>query len=215
MVIVGLDLSLNGSGCVKMELDDELNIINRDYLGFTQVKKNSSKNVLFYSKKDFRNYFEQNEWMKNNILYFCKDAEYCAVEDYAFSALGRITFLAEFEGLVKYSLYMNDKKLRLYDIASIKMFACNNGTATKEDMIDKYYSEHSDILKLNYLPKYKSPKEDICDAFWICNLLLMELKLRKGLISLKSLTEKQIQIFNRTTKSSPQNILSTDFLERV
>lgn len=215
MIITGLDLSQNGSGCVKFELDKNLNIIKKDYLGFTHVKKNSSKNVLFYSKKQFRNYFEQNEWMKNHILDFCKDVEFCSIEDYAFSALGRITFLAEFEGLVKYSLYQEGKKIRLYDIASIKMYACDNGGATKEDMIDKYDKDALDPLKLNYLPRFKSPKEDIVDAFWIVNLLLLELRLRKGLIQLSSLTEKQIQIFNRVTKSHPVNILATDFYHKI
>lgn len=221
MKIVGLDLSINSSGCVKFELDKNLDIVDMDYRGFTHVKKNSSKNVLFYSKKQFRNYFEQNDWMLENILSFCEDAQYVAVEDYAYGANGKVFHIAEFSGSVKSALYFgfgnNDLgvDLRLYDPCSIKMFACDNGTATKEDMIDKYDKYLHDPLKLNYLPRFKSPKEDIVDAFWIARLLQLELKLRKGLVSLKSLTEKQIQIFNRVTKAHPANILATDFYSKL
>jgi hypothetical protein len=94
------------------------------------------------------------------------------------------------------------------------MFACNIGTAKKEDMIDAYDKVRKNPLGLNFSNRFGSPKEDIVDAFFITELLQMELKLRKGLIQLKDLTEKQIQIFNRTTKGNPTNILATDFYER-
>lgn len=220
MKIVALDLSINGSGCVKFYLDEKLNVVNMDYLGFTHVKKNSSKNIIFYNKKDFATYFDQNEWMKSKILDFCEGASYVAVEDYAYGANGKVFHIAEFIGSIKSALYFGfgdtdmGVNLRLYDICSIKMYACDNGTATKEDMIDSYDLKEGDPLDLKFLPRFKSPKEDVVDAFWIAKLLQTELMLRKGLIQLKNLTEKQIQIFNRTTKSHPTNILATDFYER-
>ena len=76
-------------------------------------------------------------------------------------------------------------------------------------------SDKTDILNLKYLNQYGSPKEDIVDANYICLLLQMELKLRKGIIQLKDLTEKQIQIFNRTTKAQKTNLLAIDFIEKV
>jgi len=214
MKIVGLVLSLNGSGCVKFELDKNLDIINQEYLAFTQVKKNSTKDILYFSKKQFKNDFEQNKWTRDNILSFCKDSEYCAIEDYAFGAKGRVFHIGEGIGLFKISLYDAGHKLRLYDPCSIKMYACNNGTADKKTMVDEYDKVRKDPLKLNFLNRFGSPKEDVVDAFFLTELLQMELKLRKGLIQLKSLTEKQIQIFNRTTKGNPVNILAKDFYER-
>lgn len=220
MKIVGCDLSINSSGFVKFDLDTNFNIIEKDYMGFTHVKKNASEKIFFYDKKQFKNAFEQEAWMAVRMHDFLDGCEYAGVEDYAFAAKGKVFHIGEFCGSVKRWLYWgwspqnNGLKFRLYDPCSIKMFACNNGTATKEDMIDEYDKVARDPLGLNFLPRFKSPKEDIVDAYWIAQLLLLELKLRRGLVSLKDLTEKQIQIFNRVTKAHPTNILATDFYER-
>ena len=45
MKIIGLDNSLSSPGVVKAELDDNLDIINMDYLTFTTVKKYSGGNI--------------------------------------------------------------------------------------------------------------------------------------------------------------------------
>ena len=70
------------------------------------------------------------------------------------------------------------------------------------------------LLDLNHLPEYKNPREDIIDAYFILKLLQAELKLRHGLIELKSLSVKQIQAFNRVTKANPTNLLDRDFIEK-
>jgi len=218
MKIIGLDLSINGSGCVMNQLDSKLDIIETNYLSFTPVKKNATDKIIHYNKKQFKNYFDQNRFMEEKILEFCEGSDYVAIEDYAFGAKGKVFHMAEFTGAIKSALYFGFGNsdmgipMRLYDICSIKMFACNNGLAKKPDMVDAYERE-GDPMDLNFLPKYKSPKEDIVDAYWLTKLLQMELKLRRGLIRLQDLTEKQIQIFNRTTKGNPTNILATDFIE--
>lgn len=220
MKIVGLDLSINGSGCVKFDLDKNLDIADLEYLSFTHVKKNSTKDILYYNKKQFKNYFDQNQWMEKHILDFCEGVQYVAVEDYAYGAKGQVFHIGEFIGLIKHALYFGfgnidlGVNLRLYDPCSIKMFACDNGTAKKEDMIDAHDKKQGNPLRLQFLPRFGSPKEDIVDAYFIARLLQTELKLRKGLIQLKDLTEKQIQIFNRTTKAHPVNILAEDFYSK-
>lgn len=60
--------------------------------------------------------------------------------------------------------------------------------------------------------KGKSPTSDLIDAFWICELLRKELRLRKGVEVLLGQNEKVIQIFNRTTDKCPENILSSRFI---
>ena len=220
MKIAGLDLSINGSGCVRLELDKNLDIINKEYLSFTQVKKNSTKEILYFSKKQFKNNFEQNAWTVANIFKICEGCEYVAIEDYAFGAKGMVFHIGEFIGEIKRFMYWGwDKNnqgtnLRLYDPCSIKMWATDRGNATKEDMVDAYDKIHKDPFKLTFLNRFGSHKEDIVDAYFIATLLVTELKLRKGLTQLKDLTEKQIQIFNRTTKSHPTNILATAFYHK-
>jgi hypothetical protein len=58
-----------------------------------------------------------------------------------------------------------------------------------------------------------SPTSDIVDAYFISILLLLEIKLRKGIIQLRNLSEEEISIFNRCTKSNPVNILDRSFLK--
>lgn len=215
MIIVGLDLSINGSGCVKFILNDNLDIVGSDYLAFTQIKKNSSDKIFYFKKKDYQNYFDQNIDFCNKIVDFCKDADYCSCEGYAYGSSAGLTFnIAEFSGKIKHSIYESGKKLRIYDICSIKMFGADRGNAQKQDMVDSFLKLEQKEFDWSFLNKYDSPHTDLVDAFWITKLLQTELKLRMGLISLKDLTEKQIQIFNRTSKSSPQNLLTTDFYER-
>jgi hypothetical protein len=215
--ICGLDLSINGSGCVKFEVDDDLNIIKKDYMAFTQIKKYSTDKIFYYKKKDYRNKFDQNLHFKHRICSFCQDADIIAIEGYAYgSAAGLIFDIAEFGSLIKYSLYQSLKKIRIYDICSIKMFGAGAGNAQKQDMVDSYYKlKNEDMFDWNFLNKYDSPHTDLVDAFWIAQLLLVELRLRKGFVKLRDLTEKQIQIFNRTSKYFPNNILDTDFIEIV
>jgi len=80
------------------------------------------------------------------------------------------------------------------------------------------YEQQSDKIDLSFLPmvsenKNGNPKDNIIDAWWIAKLLLTELRLRRGLVMLKDLSEDAIKIFNRVTKSNPTNILATDFLD--
>ena len=220
MKIAGLDLSKNSPGCVKLELDDStLDIISTDYIGFTSVKKNEQKDVIhLYSKKDFN--FTQDQFLKfeNIIFEFLTDVSHIGIEDYAYGASGDITGLAEFCGFIKLKQFSDKKKIRLYDIPSIKMFATNFGKADKLSMYDafnKCKDAKPDISKLPIVTKASgvSPTSDIIDAYWISRFLQLELKLRKGLVNLKSLDETKIKLFNRVTKAQPENLLATDFIE--
>lgn len=216
MIIIGADISVNSPGFVKFELDNNLDISKKSYFGFTQVKKHESENIHYFKKDMFNNDYSQFEYMLQKIKLFADVVDYLSFEDYAFSAVGRITQIAEFSSVIKMDFYRNNTKLRAYDIPSIKMFATGKGNGDKLYMEDAYNAlQSTEKFDLSHLPnKGKSPASDIIDAFWIAKLLQTELKLRKGLIALKDLTEKQIQIFNRTTKSQKENLLSTDFYSK-
>jgi Holliday junction resolvasome RuvABC endonuclease subunit len=222
MIIAGFDLSINSSGLVKFTLDDNLDVIDVDYLGFTQVKKWQQDKVLYFKKNQFRNYIEQNDWMLNHIKSFIGDNDltHIAVEDYAYGATGKVFHIAEYAGLVKFLLWDNDKKIRLYDPNTIKIFASTRGNCDKITMHEMYQKLECDYkIDISGMPEVKttsgaSPTSDLIDAFFIAELLRTELKLRKGLIDLKSLDESLIKVFNRTTKAHPENILVEEYLER-
>jgi len=213
MVIVGVDNSINSPGVVWFVTDDNLNIIRRNYLGFTQKKKDASDKMYYYKKKDFPNGIEQYLSFRDRIYYTILDdvkckPDYVAFEDYAFAAHGRVFNIAEATGALKVEFYQRGIPLRLYDPGSIKKFASNFGNADKVRMRETYDA-------LNDGKKLDGPvNEDIVDAYFIADLLHKELQLRKATISLRDLTDKQIEVFNRVTKSYPENILVRPFLKR-
>lgn len=222
MIICGLDISKNSPAVTKLYVDDsDLTVLNVEYVSFVSVKKYEKlKGVNFYKKNDFIYSFDQFRFMKDTIIKFIGDAaSYCAIEDYAYSAAGKITELAEFTGLIKYDLYCNlGTSMRLYDIPSIKLYATGNGTSDKLEMAEAFNQFEGLKPDLKDFPLVEkpggiSPTSDIIDSFFIAQLLLLELKLRRGLIELKDLTEDKIKIFNRTTKSFPTNILARDFIK--
>jgi Holliday junction resolvasome RuvABC endonuclease subunit len=213
MIIVGIDPSINGTGVVKFYLDPvDLKLGDMEYMGFTQVKKHSSNKIIHYRKKDFENNLDQNLFMYDEIRDFCEDAEYIAIEDYAYSATGKVFNIAEYVGGLKMDLYLEGKKIRMIEPTVVKKYAVGRGSCDKISMEDEYMK--NDVLGLSKLPEYKSPKLDIVDAFYIAKYLQLELQLRFGYILLKNLSQEHIQIFNRVTKSNPVNILARDFLER-
>ena len=218
MKIAGLDLSPNSSGVTKFTLDEKFNVIESDYLGFTTVKKNECDKIHHYKNNDFENYIEKTIWMRDKIDVFLDDTDYIAIEDYAFAARGRVFHIAEFAGIQKEMAYEAGRHIRLYDPGSIKIYADGRGNCDKISMSDAY--ENSTLLykhDLKHLPEVNksngnSPTSDVIDSFFICDLLLLELKLRNGLVDLKTYPQKVIKVFNRTSPSFPDNILSRDFM---
>lgn len=212
MKIAAIDYSKNSPGVVKSTFDDNFNIIEIDYIGFTQIKKFSKlNNIIYYNT--FKDDLEKAQWFRENIINFISDIHYCAFEGYSFASKGKLFDIAESTACIKYAIYDKYIPIRLYDPSTIKLFSANKGNADKIMMTDAFDSIN-DNLKPNLLnfPKYKSPTTDIIDAYFIMKLLYLELKLRYGLIELKSLDLTTIEIFNRVTRTYPENILVRPFL---
>lgn len=215
---------MNSSGVFKFHLDENLNVLKREHLGFTDVKKNACENdlgkIIHYNRKNFSHPMEKDIWMKEQIIDFVHDSEYAACEDFSYASTGKVFEIGAFVGSIKYALFEEGIKIRLYPPTSIKSFFCNFGNGTKLMMYEAFKElKINDLDYLNYLgvdmdEKGKSPLSDLVDAYAIGTVLLTELKLRRGLIQMKDLTEKQIMIFNKVQKKSKTNILAEDFIER-
>lgn len=217
MIIVGADLSMNGSGLVKLYLDDDLKVYKTDRMGFCSVKKYESDGIYLYRKKDFKHRYNATKWMLEKIKDFVSPANYIAIEDYAFGASGNNFDIGEFIGQIKYMVFANDIPMRLYDPNSIKKFATGKGNADKISMYDSFINVNDIKPDIKGLPipnkgSGVTPTSDIIDAYWIAMLLRQELSLRKGIDILRDLDENLISIFNRVTKSNPVNILDQDFI---
>lgn len=213
MIIAGVDFSKNSPGVVSFILDDNLNIEDVDYLGFTTVKKTAAldKNLVYYHKDAFNNDIAKAIFLRDVIKGYILDnyiIDYVAFEGYAFNAKGKVFDIAESTMCTKLFFYENEVSIRIYDPNSIKKFATGKGNAKKEQM-DKVFDKDT----FDHLPAGKSPRVDLVDAYFVAELLRMELKLRLGLINLKDLPKEKIEIFNRVTRAYPENILVRPFIE--
>jgi Holliday junction resolvasome RuvABC endonuclease subunit len=219
MIIAGLDLSLTSSGIVKFLLNDNLCVESNSWLGFTDIIKIAKlypNNLCFYKigKNGIDNYIDRSNFMLYTINRYLDDVNYIAIEDYSYNSTGKNYHIGGFIEQVKKDFYYKNVPIRLYDITSIKKFATGNGNADKIMICDHFNVVDSMRIDISKLPEYKSPKTDIVDAWYITCLLLLELKLRKGLISLKELDQNEISIFNRVTKSNPVNLLDRPFMKK-
>jgi Holliday junction resolvasome RuvABC endonuclease subunit len=204
MNICGIDYSMNSPGVVIFKLNESLICENVVFRGFTSVKKNQTENILYYKKEIFKNNIEKFLWMNDNIekFFLSHEIDYIALEGYAYGAKGHVFEIGEATGDLKRRIWQNNIPLRIYDPTSIKMFITGTGNADKE-LMRKYYDGKIAIESIN---------EDIIDAYHITTLLLTELLTRKGLMMLQQLPEHQIKVFNRCTKTFPENLLARNFI---
>ncbi len=219
MFICGIDYSISSPAVVKAELDSNLDIIGIDYISFSSTMKNCKldDHLVHNARKNFRDDMERFQFLRDNVIEFMyngDDPEYAAIEGYAMGGMGKVFNIAEATVLTKSAIYDHGTPLRIYTPSAIKKFAAGNGTAGKVTMFEQFNKEEEAMLDLSHLTDLKNPQEDIIDAYWIMKLLQTELKLREGLIPLKTLSSKKIEVFNAVSKANPQNLLTRDFIKK-
>lgn len=180
MNILGLDLSINGSGVCLLQCDDQtLKVTNTKFLGFTKVKKNETHSeylnicLLDKSYADIP-YHHRGEIIINAIEKYIdlSVVDVFAVEDYAYGATGAVFNIAEVCGAIKEKLYVRNIPYKKYPPSSIKQFATGKGGVDKLEMgiaFNKLNITISESLK-----DFESPKSDLVDAFWIAQLMRFE-----------------------------------------
>lgn len=214
MIVAGIDMSENSPGVYRFELDKDYAISASAFLAFNGKNKKQYPGLINYDKN--LNFYDQCNLLHDHIFEFVKDAEYVAFENYAYGGSGDMTGLGETTGILRNRLYLHGKKIRIYDIQGIKIFATSAGNVKKEHMrvafdneVDPFRCEISAIGSDKVVEKIA---EDIVDSYWIARLLHTEIQLRTGAVTLRQLPENKIRVFNRTTKTYPTNILDTEFL---
>jgi Holliday junction resolvasome RuvABC endonuclease subunit len=221
--VIGLDVSLNHWGIVSL-LDGELenywfvttenSIVKKlkEHSIFIDLPKRSKEESQIFSIKRLAA-------LEKMLINFLKEhpVDYYGIEDYAFAMQQGSHQLGEMGGMVRLNLYKAGKLFRLHDPNSIKMFSTGNGSADKNLMEKGLKAKYNiDFLPCNPISKNgkmnKAVSEDLYDALAIAKLVWTEVLLRKGNIKLNELTESEIKVFNRVTKSYPVNILARDWL---
>jgi len=215
MKIIGVDYSINSPAAFKFQLSKDLkDIENFDFIGFSTTKRlaKSCANILYYDLEDFQNQFERIFWFRDHIYRWMNiskdDAEgtYIGIEGYAMGAKGRVFDIAEATFSLKEKIYLTGVPLRIYAPTAVKKHATGNGRAKKGDMSDCFdKTSYSNIF-----PGFSkgSPREDIIDAFFVAQLLIMELRLKKGVLKFENLTLKQKEIF----KNKKVDLIKEDFI---
>ena len=238
MKVVGLDFSLSAPGIVVLDVDSEtLAVTSVRYRGYTEVQKlaKADDHFILYKKNMFPNDLLRFDFIAQSVFNFIyreiietpiedigetDEDYYIAIEGYAMKSTGRIFETAEATGITKLRLINNcmvHPHIRIYEPTTIKKFGCLNGSGDKV-MMGMAYDESEIGYKIDlsgeHLKSYESPKADIVDAFWIAEMLLTELKLRRGLVSLKGMPLKRIELFNATSKGHKTNLLEREYITR-
>ena len=204
---------MNGSGVCVLDLDDKWNIVGVDWLGFTQVKKNSGKNAIYYKKADYPSRFALTDMMIREIKKKAEGCTYAAIEDFAYGAAGQLADIGQFVGQVARELWLDGIGLRWYGPSLAKKSFTGRGTADKVGMYEAYLECKLPKPDLTGCPipttsKGVSPTSDVIDAYAHALLLRKELMIRSGALKIEDLDKKDKELFGKKKKST---ILEEDF----
>jgi len=88
------------------------------------------------------------------------------------------------------------------------MFACHKGNAKKGEV----QKAVADRWGVDFTHCGAQAHEDLCDAYVLAMMGLTEVRLRSGEIAMNNLHPKELQVFNRTTKKAPINVLGRGWI---
>jgi len=151
--------------------------------------------------------------------------DYVGIEDYAIRAEQGAHYMGEIGGIARILCWFRGVKFRLHDPISVKMFTAHDGTCQK-DSIERAVKNRwgMDFSKFN-LPAAKptaskpNPKqnrttsEDLADAYAIAQMVWTEVQLRSGHVLMQDLHPKEVQVFNRVTKTYPVSLLDREWIQ--
>lgn len=201
MRIAGLDLSPTGSGICALELDDGFGIVSCNFLGFTDVKKNAREDrSLYYRNEDFQSNFARTAWMQGEIMKRLDNVSAVAVENFAYTALGKIADIGMFAGVILQSVYERGISIRMYTPQAGKKHFTGRGDADKIGMYEAFLAREGVKPDLSDYPVPKShkgvkPTSDIIDAYALADTLRTELLLRSNPDAFATLPKCDKEIF--------------------
>jgi Holliday junction resolvasome RuvABC endonuclease subunit len=228
--VLGMDISLNHGAIIELtggklsnfwywtDLAGAANKSKRGYRLDPQIQKIKDKQLKSVKRL---------AWIKGLISVSLKSGcSYAGIEDYALTAEQGAHQLGEVGGLARLMCYEHHVKVRLHDPLSIKMFATHDGSCQKDAVrravTERWGVDFSSLDQPAPTPTLSRPNpkqntitsEDMSDAFAVAQLVWTEVLLRAGKITMEMLHEKEIRVFNRTTKTYPVNLLSREWISQ-
>lgn len=213
MRILGIDLSLNHAAFVELAGDGKMSWHSYVCDKAKDVRKNGCRLVLTKTKDRQQRNMDRLRWWGVYMLATldARSPGYVGVEDYAPSARSNSTYqIGELGGLVRHSAMSRGALLRFHDPMSVKMYVTHNGLSKPQEVAEAVLERWPETWHWANLPE--GPRLDLCVAYGVARMVLDEIKLRSGELQPKELAAKELQVFLRTTRANPVNILGREFL---
>lgn len=180
--IIGIDYSiLSPAICIYNyeNIDEEWNWRNCDFYFFSKKVKELTifsrfpglyAYPLLPRTEDIKFFGDLGWWTIIQIGAMGSEHKKVFMEDYSYSASGKITKLAECTGILKHQLYKKGYDYTLISPQDIKKCATGKGNASKEGMMEAWNVDTENFNLKELLiesPKSLSPSSDIIDSYFI------------------------------------------------
>jgi hypothetical protein len=223
--VQGWDISLNHGAVVQLrdgELDDFW--FYSDKAGsVTRAKKHGERVELPTTTRQPDKHIRaiiRLDWVTRWIerVALAQAPGFVALEDYALGADMQAHQIGEIGGHARRLMWLHGTRYRLHDPIALKLFVAHDATAQKDLIEDSVRTRWgADFGDCNALSSGKGrpsrqTSEDLADAFGLARMAWTEYQLRKGLVRLSELHEKEIQVFNRATKAFPVSVLGREWI---
>lgn len=223
MKICGIDPSMNSSGKCIMDLDPkDFSIKNIKFYGYNSVKirciSEGNVNLTSVGTK----YLKSNMFDRQNAAYKIinedmEDVKHVAFEGYAFGATktNSIFQIGEFVGGMKKMFYDAGKGIMIYPPSVVKRFATGSGSADKTQMSAMFKEEYPHLYpeQFNLLPQNESPHSDLCDAFWITEILRNHIIY--DTLGSSALSDNMVTLIEYKSGKKIQSISETKIIKKV
>jgi len=181
MIIAGIDYSLNGPAVCIFDGKKDFSFQNCKLYFLTNVRKYSNTFFNNIHGKLFEEYDQEcqrydtiSDWVMDIVI----GCDQISIEDYAYSAQGRVFHIAENTGILKYKLYQASIPVDVVSPSHVKKIATGKGNADKQGMYDAFLKETGIPLHKIITPNKKdigNPVSDIIDSYYICKNLYSSL----------------------------------------
>lgn len=224
MRVLGIDLSMNHGAVVELTDGKMTNFwYVTDAAGSAERSKQHGTRLKLPDTKDrhikgmVRLAFWE-EFLDKKVLIQSKP-DFVGIEDYAIRMEHQSHYLGEVGGIARILCWFRGVKFRLHDPTSVKMWTAHDGTCQKDEMeraVKERWGEDFGKYNVPMGPKAskenRQTSEDLADAYAIARMVEAEANLRLGLVKLSDMHPKEIQVFNRITKTYAVNLLDREWV---
>lgn len=230
--VVGFDLALNHMAAVELTDGVMTDHWFMTDIAATAAKANGHGVRLAKPKTKEKQIMQihrlaQLEHFIDKTVLMPSSPDYVGIEDYAIRAEQGAHYMGEVGGVCRILCWFRGIPFRLHDPQSVKMFIAHDGTCQK-DSVERAIQERFGVDFGEYNPPKAKPtarnpnpnqnrvtSEDLADAYSVAWMVWTEIQLRAGEITLKELHPKEIQVFNRITKTYPVSLLDREWIHNT